>query len=86
MMNILYEAGRWFGVITGIPVQWIYFTRKNYYESPNAKTRRHKGAALVIANHYNTLDFVMNVLNFSPVSCLSWRRNTRFATRFCVSG
>ena len=66
MMNILYEAGRWFGVITGIPVQWIYFTRKNYYESPNAKTRRRKGAALVIANHYNTLDFVMNVLNFFP--------------------
>ena len=66
MKKIIYEIGRWVGVITGLPAQWIYFSRKNYYESENAKTRRHKGAALVIANHYNPLDYVMNVLNFFP--------------------
>ena len=65
-MKFIYALGRWFGVITGLPVQWIYFTRKNYYESKNAKTRWHKGPALVIANHYSTLDFVWNVLNFFP--------------------
>lgn len=66
MMKAIYEIGRWVGVITGLPAQWIYFSRKNYYESEHAKTRHHKGAALVIANHYNPMDFVMNVLNFFP--------------------
>lgn len=65
-MNWFFEIGRWVGVITGLPVQWILFKRKNYYESENAKTRQHKGAALVISNHFNPLDFIWSVLAFFP--------------------
>ncbi|MBQ9842462.1 MAG: 1-acyl-sn-glycerol-3-phosphate acyltransferase [Clostridia bacterium] len=65
-MNWFFEIGRWVGVITGLPVQWLFFKRKTYYESESAKTRQHKGAALVIANHYNPLDFIWSVLAFFP--------------------
>lgn len=66
MMNFIYELGRWIGVISGLPIQWILFKRKNYYESENAETRHHKGAALVILNHFNPLDFIWSVLAFFP--------------------
>ena len=85
MMNFIYELGRWIGVISGLPIQWILFKRKNYYESENAKTRHHEGAALVILNHFNPLDFIWSVLAFSPANCTWWRRNTLFAILCCDS-
>ena len=64
-MTVLYEIFRWIGVITGYPFKWIFFKNKYYYENERA-TRRVKGGALVISNHFNPLDFVMNVFVFFP--------------------
>ncbi len=64
-MNIIYEFFRWFGVITGYPFKWLYFKNKYYYENDKA-TRKIKGGALIISNHFNPLDYVMNVFVFFP--------------------
>lgn len=62
---MLYELFRWIGVITGYPFKWIYFKTKVYYENENAP-RRVRGGALVISNHFNPLDYVLNVFLFFP--------------------
>ena len=64
-MIILYEIFRWVGVITGYPFKWLYFKNKIYYENERA-TRRVRGGALIISNHFNPLDYVMNVFVFFP--------------------
>lgn len=62
---MIYEIFRWIGVITGYPFRWLFFKDKIYYENERA-TRRVKGGALIIANHFNPLDYVMNVFVFFP--------------------
>lgn len=56
---------RWIGVITGYPFKWLFFKTKIYYENERA-TRRIKGGALVISNHFSPLDYVQNVFVFFP--------------------
>ena len=62
---MVYEIFRWIGVITGYPFKWLFFKNKVYYESENAP-KRVKGGALIISNHFNPLDYVMNVFIFFP--------------------
>ena len=62
---MLYDIFRWIGVITGYPFKWIYFKNKVYYENENVP-KRVRGGALVISNHFNPLDYVMNVFIFFP--------------------
>lgn len=62
---MFYEILRWFGVITGYPIKWTVLRSKYYYENENA-TRRVKGGALIISNHFCPLDYVMNVFVFFP--------------------
>ena len=64
-MKIIYDIFRCIGVITGYPFRWLFFKTKFYYENERA-TKRIKGGALIISNHYNTLDFVHNVFVFFP--------------------
>lgn len=64
-MKFLYDIFRWIGVITGYPFQCLYFKTKIYYESPNV-SKRVRGGALVISNHFNPLDYVLNVFVFFP--------------------
>ena len=53
-------------MITGWPVQFVWFTRKTYYEDRKSQGRYVKKGALIISNHYNVLDYVCNVLLFFP--------------------
>lgn len=62
---MLYELFRWFGVIIGYPFKWLYFKNKVYYENESVP-KRVKGGALIITNHINPLDYVMNVFLFFP--------------------
>ncbi len=64
-MNFVYDFCRCVGVIMGYPFRWLVFKDKIYYENDNA-SRRVKGGALIITNHFNTWDFVMNVFVFFP--------------------
>lgn len=58
MKNLFLEIGRLFGLITGWPVQLLFFKRKTYYESENRPNLR-KGGKLIIMNHFNMLDYVL---------------------------
>lgn len=64
-MIVIYEIFRWFGLLTGWPVQFLFFKRKTYFEDRKAQGRIVKGGALIISNHYNVLDYVMNVFVFA---------------------
>ena len=64
-MKIFYEIFRWLGVITGYPAQLLFFKKKVYYENEKAK-RRVRGGALVVSNHFNPLDYVLNCFLFFP--------------------
>lgn len=63
-MTLILEFFRWFGMITGWPVQLVWFTRKTYYEDRKRQGRIVKGGALIISNHYNVLDYICNVFLF----------------------
>ena len=63
---MIYEFFRLFGTITGIPAELLFFKRKTYYEDKAVQSRRIKGGALIIANHYNVLDYVMNAFVVFP--------------------
>lgn len=65
MIKVLLEMFRWIGVVTGYPFKCLYFKNKIYYENEKA-TRRVKGGALIISNHFNPLDYVLNVFIFFP--------------------
>lgn len=54
---MIYEIFRIIGLITGFPVQLIFFKRKTYYEG-GEKTSL-KGGKLIITNHFNMLDYVI---------------------------
>ena len=65
ILIMIYDIFRWIGILTGYPFNWIYFKTKKYYENENAP-RRVRGGALIISNHFNPLDFVLNVFLFFP--------------------
>ena len=60
-MEFIYDFMGYVGTITGFPAQWIYFSRKVYFEDREDQGRYIKGGALVISNHYNPLDYVSTV-------------------------
>lgn len=62
----MYEFFRWFAIVTGWPFQALFFKRKTYYEDRKLQGIRVKGSALVVTNHYNILDYIMNVFLFFP--------------------
>jgi 1-acyl-sn-glycerol-3-phosphate acyltransferase len=63
-MKFIYELLRCFGLLTGYPLYAIAFRRKVYYEDRAVQSRRLKGGALIISNHYSALDFVYNIFLF----------------------
>ena len=65
---ILFDIFRWFAIIQGFWLYWLFFKRKTYYEdgSSRRKSRRFKGAKLIISNHYCVLDFMLNMFLVLP--------------------
>ena len=60
----MYEFFRWLGLITGYPLQLLFFKRKTYYEDKKEQGRFVKGGALVISNHYHVFDYFVNLFLF----------------------
>ena len=54
---MFYEIFRWFGLITGYLLQLAFFKTKVYYEDKKVQSRRIKGGALIVSNHYHVFDF-----------------------------
>ena len=65
---ILFDIFRWFAIIQGFWLYWLFFKRKTYYEdgNPRRKSRRFKGAKLIISNHMSVLDFMLNMYVVLP--------------------
>ena len=65
---ILYDIFRWFAIIQGFWLYWLFFKRKTYYEDGNTrhKARRFKGPKLIISNHKSVLDFMLNMYVVLP--------------------
>ena len=76
-----YEFLRYFGLITGWPVQRILFKHKIYYENKSVQNRRVRGGALIISNHFSVLDYVSNVfvLAFRKLYVVHAAIKSRFA-------
>ncbi|MBQ7387619.1 MAG: 1-acyl-sn-glycerol-3-phosphate acyltransferase [Clostridia bacterium] len=55
---MIYEIGRIIGLVTGYPVQLLFFKRKTYYEGKRDRSRL-RGGKLIITNHFNMLDYVL---------------------------
>lgn len=65
---IIYDIFRWFAIVQGWWLYWVFFKRKTYYEDGNfrRKGKRFKGAKLIISNHYSVLDFMLNMYVVLP--------------------
>lgn len=63
---MIYDFFRWFAVITAFPVQLLFFKRKTYYEDSSQRRPWKKGGALIISNHYNFFDYVLNMFLVLP--------------------
>ena len=59
-MNWFLHAMRWVGILSGWPIQLVFFKRKIYYQNRKVQGRRIKGGALIISNHYCPVDFIVN--------------------------
>ncbi len=65
-MKWYHHLGRWIGILSGWPLQLLYFRRKIHYQNKAVQSRRVKGGALIISNHFCPVDFVVNNFLFFP--------------------
>ena len=65
---IFYDIFRWFAIIQGFWLYWLFFKRKTYFEDGNRKhkARRFRGGKLIISNHRSVLDFMLNLYVVLP--------------------
>ena len=54
----------WFVKLTGLPLQYIYYRKKIYYEDPTNQRRRIKGGALIVSNHTSVYDYPLVMYTF----------------------
>lgn len=62
---MFYEFFRLFGLISFYPVHNVVFIKKTYYEDKE-NTNFKTGGKLIIANHYNFLDYVLSAYTVFP--------------------
>lgn len=65
-MSVIYCIFRWLAIFTCFPFQLALFTRKTYYEDGAPKRPWKKGGAVIISNHFNFLDYLMNMFVVLP--------------------
>ena len=63
---MIYEFFRWLAIFTGFPTYWVFFKRKTYYEDKEDYKKHKKSGAMIISNHYNMLDFILNMFLVLP--------------------
>lgn len=66
MGKLFYDIGWWYAIINAYPVQWLFFKRKTYYEDGIKNKSWKNGGALVISNHYNVIDYMLNTFLVLP--------------------
>ena len=66
MKTLFYEFFRWLAIILGWPLQLIFFKRKTYYEDGVKRKGWRKGGALIVSNHFNVFDYMLNTFLVLP--------------------
>ena len=56
---MIYAIMRVFGLTVGYPLQLLFFKRRTYYVDKK-NTHLHRGGKLIISNHFNMFDYVLN--------------------------
>lgn len=54
----------WFVKLTGLPMEWIYYRKKVYYEDKASQKRKIKGGALIVSNHTSVYDYPLIMYTF----------------------
>ena len=57
-MQFFYTLIYWVAKITGLPYDWLFYTRKVYFENRTKQKKRVKGGALFVSNHHSSKDFI----------------------------
>lgn len=63
---MIYDFFRWIAIITAWPIQFLLYKKKIFYEDKKARSKRIKGGALIISNHYNFFDYPLNLFTVLP--------------------
>ena len=50
--------------LTGLPLEHFYFRKKIYYEDKSVQSRKIKGGALIVSNHYSVYDYPLIMFTF----------------------
>ena len=61
---MLYSLFSMFVKITALPVQWLCFRTKVYFEDKSVRGRRIKGAAIIVSNHTSVFDYAVYLFVF----------------------
>ena len=90
-MKFIYDLAHLITKITAVPVQFVFFRRKAYYEDRKQKNRHKKGGLLYVSNHKSFWDYIcyffqVYLHRLRPVvSELMYRKNPvlRFFLNMC---
>ncbi len=63
---MFYEIGRWLLMVLTYPMRLFFFKTKAYYEDKADFKIHKKQGAMVITNHYNPCDYMVNLFFFLP--------------------
>ena len=64
MPKFIQEFFRLLGIGLAWPLQLLFFKRRTFYENPATRSRRIKGGALVVSNHFHVFDYMMSIFLF----------------------
>jgi len=78
---MIYNFFRLLGLITGFPLQLLFFKRKTYYEDKK-NAHLHRGGRLVISNHFNLFDYVLTCFIVFPRKLTAIASEHPFRNRF----
>ncbi len=65
-MRVIYFICRWIGLISALIPGLIIFKPKIYYEDRQKQSRKVKGGALIVSNHFAVFDYMVSVFLFLP--------------------
>lgn len=66
MMNVIYYIFWWYAIITAWLIQLLFFKTKIFYEDKAHTSKKLKGGALIISNHYGVWDYIHNMFIVLP--------------------
>lgn len=55
---MIYTVFRFIGLLSGYPIQWLFFKRRTFYED-KSQTHIFKGGKLIISNHFSVIDYIL---------------------------